>query len=485
MPALPDKGMETSALFDALTKFAARDVQFRDGKVFAYIYDPGPEVEEIAKRAYTQYLTENGLDPSSFPSLRRLENELVGIALNHLNAPDGAAGSFTSGGTESCILAVKTARDYSRATKPHIKEPEIILPVTAHAAFQKGAHYLGLKKVLVPVDPKTFKADPKAIETAITPNTIQIVASAVSYGHGVLDPIGAIGAIAQKHNLLFHVDGCIGGWLLPFFERLGTKPEPFDFRVPGVTSMSMDYHKYAYCPKGASVILHRSKELRRFQLFACAEYTGYTLVNPTILSTKSGGPMAAAWAVLHHLGDEGHMRFAKRIHDATKRIVAGIKQTTGLRLLAEPDTNLIAFTADDFSVFHIIDEMKPKGWLLQPQLGYMGSVDNVHLCVGQSNFERVDDFLADLRDAVERAKAIPKNPVVEAVKKEAAKLGPNDSSPQALARLMEVAGLSGGRRPQRMADLNQILNEFPPKLCEMMMAELFNSTVFVAQRSRG
>jgi glutamate/tyrosine decarboxylase-like PLP-dependent enzyme len=194
--------------------------------------------------------------------------------------------------------------------------------------------------------------------------------------------------------------------------------------------------------------------------------------------------MAAAWAVLHYLGDEGHLRFASRIYEATKKIVAGIKATPGLRLLAEPDTNLIAFTADEFSVFHIIDEMKPKGWLLQPQLGYMGSIDNVHLSIGQSNFEQVDDFLRDLRDAVARARAIPNNPVVHAVKAEAAKLGPKDMTPANLAKLMDVAGMSGGRRPARMADLNQILNAFPPKMCEMAMTELFNNTVYEARRGQ-
>ncbi len=358
--------------------------------------------------------------------------------------------------------------------KPHIKEPEIILPVTAHAAFHKGAHYLGLKKVLVPVDPITFKADPKAIEAAITPNTIQIVASAVSYSHGVLDPIPEIGAIAEKHKLLFHVDGCIGGWLLPFFRRLGAKLHDFDFTVPGVTSMSMDYHKYAYCPKGASVVLHRSKELRRFQIFTCAEYTGYTLINPTILSTKSGGPMAAAWAVLNFLGDEGYMRFASRIYEGTKKIVAGIKAIPGLRLCAEPDTNLIAFTSDEFPVFHVIDEMRKKDWLLQAQLGYMGAKDNVHLSIGQSNLEQVDDFLKDLKAAVAAARAIPKSNVVQMVRDEVKKLTPKDYTPQTLMHLMDVAGLSNGNLPARMADLNQILDALPPKLCEMALTEFFN-----------
>lgn len=474
MPALPDHGLPKDKVFETLTSFAAFDAPWRTGKTFAYMYDAGPEVEEVAKRAYVQYLSENGLDPTAFPSVMRLENELVGIAAKHLNAPQGAAGNFTSGGTESCMLAVKTARDYARAVKPHIKEPEIILPVTAHAAFHKGAHYLGLKKVLVPVDPITFKADPKAIEAAITPNTIQIVASAVSYSHGVLDPIPEIGAIAEKHKLLFHVDGCIGGWQLPFFKRLGAKLHDFDFTVPGVTSMSMDYHKYAYCPKGASVVLHRSKELRRFQIFTCAEYTGYTLINPTILSTKSGGPMAAAWAVLNFLGDEGYMRFASRIYEGTKKIVAGIKAIPGLRLCAEPDTNLIAFTSDEFPVFHVIDEMRKKDWLLQAQLGYMGAKDNVHLSIGQSNLEQVDEFLRDLRAAVAAARAISKSNVVQMVRDEVKKLTPKDYTPQTLMHLMDVAGLSNGNLPARMADLNQILDALPPKLCEMALTEFFN-----------
>ncbi|NWH07236.1 MAG: aspartate aminotransferase family protein [Alphaproteobacteria bacterium] len=474
MQALEDKGLLKDELFRRLTEFSAYDAPWRNGRTFAYMYDAGSEVEEVAKRAYTQYLSENGLDPTAFPSLLRMENEVVGIAARHLNAPEGAAGNFTSGGTESCMLAVKTARDYARAVKPHIKEPEIILPVTAHAAFHKGAHYFGLKKVLVQVDPVSFRADPKAIEAAITPNTIQIVASAVSYAHGVLDPIAEIGGLAQSRGLLFHVDGCIGAWLLPFFRRLGARIPDFDFTVPGVTSMSMDFHKYAYCPKGASVVLHRSKELRRYQIFTCAEYTGYTLINPTMLSTKPGGAVAAAWAVLNFLGDEGYMRFARRIRDASVAILDGIRAIPGLRLLGETDTNLIAFTADEFSVFHVIDEMKKRGWLLQAQLGYMGSKDNVHLSVGQSNFEQVPEFLIDLRASVDAARAIPRSNVVEELKAEVKKLTPADMTPQTLARLMDLAGLSGGRLPARMADLNQILDALPPRLCEMALTDFFN-----------
>src|SRR5260221_814293 len=304
---IPAHGKSKDQIKAELEAFAGRDANWRDGKTLGYIYDAGPEVEEIAKWAYMRYLTENALAPTVFPSLLQIENELVAMAAAHLGDVPGVVGNFTSGGTESCMLAVKTARDFARAMKPQIKEPEAILPVTAHAAFHKGCHYTGVKKTLVAVDPKTFKADPAAIEKAITANTILIVSSAVSYAHGVLDPIEEIARIAQKHNLLFHVDGCIGGFLLPFFKRLGAKLGAFDFQVPGVTSMSMDFHKYAYAPKGASVILHRSKVLRRFQMFVTSDWTGYTIINPTIQSAKSGGPMAAAWAVLNFLGDDGYL----------------------------------------------------------------------------------------------------------------------------------------------------------------------------------
>ncbi|MBI1239174.1 MAG: aminotransferase class V-fold PLP-dependent enzyme [Alphaproteobacteria bacterium] len=481
MPALPDHGLPQDALFEKLTRFSAFDAPWRSGKTFAYMYDAGPEVDAVAKRAYTQYLSENGLDPTAFPSLMMLENELVGIAAKHLNAPEGAAGSFTSGGTESCMLSVKTARDHARAMKPHITAPEIVLPVTAHAAFHKAAHYMGLKKVLVPVNEADHRVRPEAIEAAITPNTVLIVASATNYSHGTLDPIEAIGKIAAERNILFHVDGCIGAWLLPFFKRLGAPLPAFDFTVPGVTSMSMDWHKYAYCPKGASVVLYRTKALRQFQLFACAEYTGYTLINTTILSSKSAGPLAAAWAVLNFLGDEGYMRFAKRIYEATQKIVAGIEATPGLRLLARPDTCLIAFTSDEFPVFHVIDEMKKKDWLLQAQFGAMGSTENVHLSVGQSNFEQVDEFLKDLKEAVAAARAIPRSNVVAEVKAEVAKLSPAEASPQALAHLMDVAGVSGGKLPERMADLNQILGALPPKLAEMALTQFFND-MYTAKR---
>ncbi len=475
MLKMPSKGMSEDQLFEKLTDFAKTDVPWRDGKTLAYIYDGGADVERVGKRAYMQYLTENALDPTVYPSLARMERELVSMGASHLGGDQDVVGNFTSGGTESCLLAVKTARDWARATKK-IKAPEIVLPVTAHAAFHKGADYFGLKKVLVPVDPKTYKAIPAEIEKAVNENTALIVTSAVSYAHGVIDPVEEIAPIALKHNVLLHVDGCIGGFILPYFRRLGEPVTPFDFSVPGVTSMSMDWHKYAYCPKGASIILHKNKDLRRFQIFTCSDWTGYTIINPTIQSAKTGGPVAAAWAVVNFVGDDGYLAYARRTLAATKKIKDGITSTPGLSIMGTPESNLVAFTADDFCVYHIIDEMKELGWYIQPQFGFHGSKENIHLSIGQSALEKADAFVSDLKASAEKARVIPPSPIVDLVKAELAKADPSaPPDPAQLQMLMQAIGVGGGSKlPERMADLNQVLNILPPAMTKFALTEFFN-----------
>jgi len=477
MLKIPAKGLPEDELYAKLDAFAANDIPWRAGKTLAYIYDGGADVERVAKRAYMQYLTENALDPTVYPSLARMERELIGMAASLLGGDENVTGNFTSGGTESCLLAVKTARDWARATKK-IATPEIVLPVTAHAAFHKGADYFGLKKIMVPVDPETFKAVPAEIEKAVTPNTALIVTSAVSYAHGVIDPIEQIGAIALKHGVLLHVDNCIGGFILQYFRKLGEPIPPFDFAVPGVTSMSMDWHKYGYCPKGAAVILYKNKALRRFQIFATADWTGYTIINPTIQSAKSGGPVAAAWAVVNYLGDEGYLRFARRTLAATKKIKAGIEAIPGLRILGAPDANLLAVASDGFPIFNVIDEMKQLGWYVQPQFGYHGSAANIHLSIGQSALEKADAFVFDLRTAVERAAKIPESPMVALVKAELAKMPPGAApDPAQLGMLMEALGIGPGRLPARMADVNQVLNVLPPQITQYALTDFFNDLI--------
>ena len=471
---IPKQGLPKDEIFRRLEAFRADDVNWRSGRTWAYVYDPGKEAEEVIKQAYTMYLSENALDPTAFPSMLRLETTLVGMAAAHLNGTPGVVGNFTSGGTESIILAVKTARDHARAHRPEVTAPEVILPVTAHAAFQKACHYLDVRPVLVPVDTATFKADVDAVRAAITPNTVLLVGSAVSYAHGVVDPIPELGALAQEHNLLLHVDGCMGGFLLPYFRRLGVEVPPFDFSVPGVTSMSMDFHKYAFAAKGASVILHRNKDLRRHQIYTCGQWTGYSVVNPTVQSTKSGGPLAAAWAVLNFFGDEGYLALARQALEATQQLVAAIDAMEDLRVLGRPQMNLIAFTSDTVNVFHIIDEMKTRGWYIQPQLGFHGSKENIHLSVNPASARWVEPFLEDLRACTAIAKTLPSGTIAAGIREAFADVKPEAVTPEMLEQMLAMAGAGGSALPGRMAEVNEVLNALPAALTERLLTEYMN-----------
>jgi len=468
--------LERAEINETLEGYKENDLTWRDGKTWAYVYDAGKETESVIKEAYMQYLSENALDFTSFPSMMRLENEVVSMAANHLGGDENVVGNFTSGGTESCLLAVKTARDHARANRPEITRPEIILPTTAHAAFQKAAHYFDLVPVLVDVDKTTFKADPAAVRDAITDNTILIVGSACSYAHGVVDPIRELGQIAVDNGLLLHVDGCLGGFLLPYFKRLGAPVPDFDFSVPGVTSMSMDFHKYAFAAKGASVVLYRDKDLRKYQIYTCTTWTGYSIVNPTILSSKTGGPLAATWAVLNFLGEEGYLKLAKGALDATKRIAEGIQSIDGLRLLGYPEMNQVAFTSDTVSVFHLIDEINSRGWYVQPQLGYGGSQENVHLAVNPASARHVDALLEDIADSVAKVgERDTSSPMVATLKDAMASVDPSTINEEMFGQMLQMAGVSGGTElPDQMAEINQLLNTLPKELTAKLLTQFVN-----------
>jgi glutamate/tyrosine decarboxylase-like PLP-dependent enzyme len=471
---IPPRGLSREQIFAALERYRADDVPWREGRVWAYVYDPGPEAESVLKDAYVSYLSENGLDPTAFPSVLRLENDVVGMARAHLHGDDQVVGNFTSGGTESIFCAVKAARDFARATRPDVRAPEMVLPETAHAAFHKAAHYLGVRVVLAPVDPESFRADPSAVRAALTPNTILLVGSAISYAHGVVDPIEELGQLALERDLWLHVDGCMGGFLLQYFRRLGEPVPLFDFRVPGVRSISMDLHKYAFAAKGASVVLYRGAEYRRHQLYACSNWSGYTIINSTVQSTKSAGPIAGAWAVQQFIGDDGYLDMARRMRDATKRIVSGIDAIPGLRVLGRPDMNLLAFASDEVSVFHVIDEMKLRGWYVQPQLSFGASPENIHLSINPAGERWVDDLLRDLRECVEAARGMKSGELAAKIQESFGALDASAVGHEVFEGLLAMAGVSGSALPDRMAEINEVLNALPVPLREKLLVEYLN-----------
>jgi sphinganine-1-phosphate aldolase len=477
-PCIPTRASTPDEIATRLEGFRDADLDWRSGKVWAYMFDPGETAERVIKQAYAAYLSENGLDPTAFPSLVRLEKEVVGMAANHLGGDAEVVGNFTSGGTESIILAVKAARDWARARRGELarsaQRPKIILPVTAHAAFHKAAHYLDLDKVLVDVDPTTFKADPAAMRAAIDEHAIMMVGSAVSYAHCVIDPIAELAAIAAEHQLWMHVDGCMGGFLLPYFRKLGREVPAFGFEVPGVCSISMDLHKYAFAAKGASVVLYRDKALRRHQIFTCADWTGYAISNPTVQSSKSGGPVAAAWAVMNYFGEPGYLDLAERVLAATQRVMEFVDAHADLRLIGRSDMNHVAFGSDAVPVFRLAEALNKKGWYVQVQLSYASSPANIHLCINPANLRWLDALLADIDACVDAVRDSPPSPVVASLQQALAQVDLAKVDDQTLRQMMTMAGIAPGSIPKVGAEVNEVLDALDPKFRERVLTEFMN-----------
>jgi sphinganine-1-phosphate aldolase len=472
--ALPVTGVPADEVLAEIAALQEADLPTHGGRLFAYVYDPGvPGLDELAAAAYGLASHVNGLDPTAFPSLLAMENALVGAAARLLGGtvPTGVAagtvGSVTSGGTESLILAVKAARD----ARPDIAEPRLLVPATAHAAFAKAAHYLRVALDVGPVHPVTLKADPAAMVAAIRPETVLVAVSAPSYAHGVIDPVEPIAAAAASAGIRCHVDACFGGWVLPYLRRLGEPVPPFDLTVPGVTSISVDLHKYAYAPKGVSVLLHRDAALRAPQYFAWADWPGYTMVNPVISSTRSGGPIAAAYATLRHLGDEGYLRLAERTRDAVAGLAATIRSADGLRLLVEPEATVVALVATDsgLDLFVLADELAARGWHTQPQLAYAELPATIHLTVTAAVAGTAADFGPDLAAAVAATRARGPVELPPALLEAAGALTPRMVTPELIEGLAAGLGL-GEDIGKSMAAVNSLLNVAPPALREALLA---------------
>ncbi|MFY1673388.1 pyridoxal phosphate-dependent decarboxylase family protein [Plantactinospora sp. WMMB334] len=476
--ALPPVGVPADKVLAELGDLRAADLPTHGGRLFAYVYDPAvPGLDELANSAYALAAHVNGLDPTAFPSLLALENALVGAAARLLGAGPGTAapevvGSVTGGGTESLILAVKAARD----ARPEVGRPRLVVPATGHAAFAKAAHYLGLALDQVPVSPETFRPAPEEVAAAIGPETVLVACSAPSYPHGVVDPVAEIAEVAATAGVRCHVDACFGGWTLPYLRRLGVPVPPFDFALPGVTSISVDLHKYAYAPKGVSVLLHRDAGLRRSQYYAFAGWPGYTLVNPVLSSTRSGGPIAAAYATLRHLGDAGYLALAERTLSAVRGLAAAVSDVPGLRLVAEAESTVVCFTSTEpgLDLFVLADELTRRGWHTQPQLSYAGLPATIHLSVTASVAPRVADFAADLRAAVTDARLAGPVRLPAELLGTLDALAPEQLTPDLVAGLAAGLGLdpaAAGRPLERMALVNTLLEAAPVPLRERLLSE--------------
>jgi glutamate/tyrosine decarboxylase-like PLP-dependent enzyme len=384
-------------ILNRLDHLRENDVRWRDGRAFTLAYSAGPEVEELAAQAHRRFATENALNTDAFPSLRTIQADVVSFVGSWLGAGADGAGFMTSGGTESLLLAVKASRERGRRERS-ISTPNIVLPTSAHAAFEKGCYYFGLESRRIPVG-ADWRADVDAMADAVDDDTVLIAGSAPQYPQGVIDPISDLAQLAADRNINCHVDACMGGVTLTYLRRLGYEIPPWNFEVPGVTSISVDLHKYGYTTKGASVLMHRSKLLRSYQTYLTDNWLGGLYGSSGIMGTKGGGPMAAAWAVMSFLGDEGYMELTRKAKETCDRLASILESIPELTLRAEPEATLIAFGASDpnsFNVFALADALWRRGWYLDRQ----SPPDSLHCMVNAVHAEHLTEFETDLRTSV-------------------------------------------------------------------------------------
>ena len=424
--------------------------------------------------ARSMYGAVNGLDPTVFTSIVALENEVVGTVLDLVRAPAGGVGTFTSGGTESCMLAVKAARD----ARPDITRPNLVAPTTVHAAFVKGCEYFGVEMRFVPVDHATFRADPAAMAAAMDENTVLVVCSAVSYAHGVVDPVPEIASAASSRGVPCHVDGMhrrLGPLVVPppRSERarvgLHRRRRHVDLRRPAQVRLRREGSLDAAVPL---------PDLRRSSYFASADWPGYAMINTTMQSTKSAGPLAAAWSAFEHIGADGYAELAQRTYDATQALIERIARIPGLRILGTPDASLVAVASDDpaVDVFVVADETRERGWYLQPQFAYLDLPRNLHLTVTAASLPNVDGVVADIEAAVVTARSVPSAAPAPELVEMARNLDPDALTPEEFAGLLAFAGMdpaavTGGGLPTRMAGINHLLEAMPPRLRERILSE--------------
>lgn len=398
---LPKKGTDWPTLSHELEALKQGDFKWKDGRVPSYTYFFNDETLQVQKDAYCAFMSENGLGAGrAFPSLSRMLDDVFAMTAPLFNVPAGAGSSFTSGGTESVFQVVKTARDKARAVRGKRNGIyNVVTPATAHPCLNKAAEILDVEVKRVGLDTER-RGDIASFEQAIDENSIMLYASAPCFPYGVFDPIAAMGRLAEKHRLWLHVDACWGGFISPFAKKLGYPIPAWDFEVPGVTSLSADIHKFGYAAKGASLVFYRDAELQKFERFEFSDWPRGTYATPTFMGTKPGGAIAAAWAVMRYLGEEGYLQATRETMDATKLLVEGLNRINGLACL-EPvrESNLITFVASDpaIDIMAVADQLESRGWFR----GRMREPLGIHQGVNPAHLRVVDEYLAEVANAVD------------------------------------------------------------------------------------
>jgi sphinganine-1-phosphate aldolase len=396
---IPKKGQSPEQVLATLQDFKLKDPNWSDGRIFSLVYYLGEEHSQLLNKAYNLYMFENGLNMMAFQSLKKMETEILQMSTALLGGDENTVGTMTSGGTESILMAVKTYRDLKK-----VKAPEIIAPESAHVAFNKACDYFGVKMRRAKLN-ADFRVDSEHVKSLINDNTIAIVGSAPQYPQGVIDPIEELGKIALEKNIPLHVDACVGGFLLPFLEMNGVALPGWNFKVPGVTSISADLHKYGYAPKGASVVLYKHMKYLKHQFFIYENWSGGVYASATMPGTKSGGSIAGAWAVLNHFGEEGYKDLAKRTYEITQKFITGIKAISSLEIVGNPIMSVFAYKSKDkaVNIFAVGDEMQRRGWTINKQQ----NPECLHATITPIHEKSIEPFLKDLRESVEHIRLHP------------------------------------------------------------------------------
>lgn len=402
-PTLPKKGRDREELLRILKEYGNNDPDYKHSRTWSLVYYLNEDHTNFLEKAYNMYFSANGLNPIAFQSLKRFETDVIRITADLLHGDRNVVGVMTAGGTESCLLAVKTYRDMARDQKG-IKKPEMIVPDTAHVAWEKGSKYFDVKIVHAPLN-KDHVVDVKAVKKMINENTVMILGSSPEYPHGLIDPISELGEIAMTKKIPLHIDACVGGYILPFVEKLGHNVPLWDYRVPGVTSISADTHKYGFAAKGASTITYRNKDYFEYQLFVYENWPGGIFASPALLGTRPGGAYAAAWAALQAIGEEGYLKITEQILDTSHKLMEGISAMPELEIIGKPLASLFSYKSVDknVNIYVVADQMEERGWLIDR----LQRPEALHAMVTPLHASIIDHYLSDLRESIEHVKKHP------------------------------------------------------------------------------